>query len=509
MIDDAELLRRYVERRSEVAFTTFVAHYLPLVYGAALRRTGGDATLAQDIAQAVFTAAAQNARALRRHATVAGWLYTTTRNIAAKILRAENARRARERETELMRETATDSATFDREELRSALAPALDALNDRERAAVLLRFFEGRAFAEIGQTLRISEDAARMRVDRALEKLRQLLARRGITSTASALAALLTSEAAVNVPPGLAATLSSTAVASATSTSAASGLLSLLIAPHASTAALVGVAGMLCLNVVQQHANARLQEELTSARTEHRRLSSLHDANQRLATAALARNASAEDAAELTRLRNRVEELRRQYIAHQPLLSVGPRAIFPHTPPAERLEIMHPGGRSSPMRAWQTLLQTGRPHGPLSRDAMLDLHALLFCLEPAAHEKARAFLAALPPATRAQFPSAERLLASVFDQWLWHGDPPQRYGGGVGGDVFIKGDPHRAYSRWEITYASGTTRVDQFPFQRFADGWRYGPLTAAEVEQMLALLDPATGEPRTPNATLGPSAISR
>lgn len=496
MSADAELLRRYVEERSEPAFKLFVERHLPLVYGAALRRTGGDATLAQDVAQAVFTAAAQDARLLLRHPTVIGWLYTTTRNIAAKILRAESARRARERETELMRETTTDSAPLDRERLRSALAPALDALNEREREAVLLRFFEGRAFAEIGDALRISEDAARMRVDRALEKLHRLLARRGITSTAAALGTALASEAAVTVPAGLATAISGAAVAAGSSTGVVSGLLAFLPTSHASTAALVAIAGVLSLNLVQQRANARLQEELATLAGEQRRLSAQHASHQRLAASALAL-ASPADTAELARLRARAEELRRRYLAQQPLLTVGRRAIFPHTPPEERLEIIQPGGRSSPMRAWQTLLQTGRSHGPLSRDDMLDLHALMFCLDPSAQEKARTFLAALPPDARAKFPSVERLLAPVFSAWLWGGDAPQRYSGGVGGDVFVAGNPDRAYSRWQITYASGVTRLDQFPFQRFSDGWRYGPLTVGDVEQMLALLDPVTGQPQT------------
>ncbi len=86
-------------------------------------------------------------------------------------------------------------------------------------------------------------------------------------------------------------------------------------------------------------------------------------------------------------------------------------------------------------------------------------------------------------------------MASVFSDWLWRGDPPVRYGGNAGRDTFMANDPDHAYSQWQITYASEISRVDRFPFKRFPDGWRYGPLSGTDVEQLLALIDLATGEP--------------
>ncbi|MCX6951614.1 MAG: sigma-70 family RNA polymerase sigma factor [Verrucomicrobia bacterium] len=190
MNDDAELLRRHVDDRSEAAFAELVRRHLTLVYFAALRRTGGDRHLAEDVAQGVFTALARDAAALVQHPTLTGWLYTTTRRVAAKAVRTEQRRQAREQEAHLMSELANGpEVAADWERLRPVIDAALDELSDRDREAVLWRCWEGRAYADIGAALRVTEDAARMRVDRALERLRDVLAKRGVTSTGAALAA--------------------------------------------------------------------------------------------------------------------------------------------------------------------------------------------------------------------------------------------------------------------------------------------------------------------------------
>jgi RNA polymerase sigma factor (sigma-70 family) len=215
MIDDAELLRRYVETRAEPAFEALVERHLKLVYFTALRRVNGNAALAEDIAQQVFTAAAREAEGLMRHATVTGWLYTTTRNLAAKAVRAENVRKRHAQALEIhFMQTNAGEPAIDLERLRPVIDETLEALNPREREAVLLRFFEGRAFGEIGAALKISEDAARMRVERALDKLQVLLKRRGVTSTAGALALTLAQQATLASPAGLAASVAGAAVAS-------------------------------------------------------------------------------------------------------------------------------------------------------------------------------------------------------------------------------------------------------------------------------------------------------
>lgn len=138
MIDDAQLLRRYVESRSEAAFTEFVGRHLNLVYFATLRRANENAALAKDITQYVFTAAAREAASLMHHATVAGWLYTTTRNAAAKTIRSEQIRQRHEEELNLMGETRAEPP-IDWDRLRPVIDESLDALNARGGAAALFR----------------------------------------------------------------------------------------------------------------------------------------------------------------------------------------------------------------------------------------------------------------------------------------------------------------------------------------------------------------------------------
>src|SRR5687767_7919009 len=200
MTDDAELLRSYAEARDEAAFTEFVRRHLGLVYFAALRRSGGNSTLAEEVAQYVFTETARRATTLAGHGAVTGWLYTTTRNATVMAVRKERSRQKREQEASHMRELESNEPALDRDTLRPLIDEALDALPEREREAVLLRFFEGQPFAKVGSTLRISEDAARMRVERALEKLRGRLARRGLTSTDATLAAALAAHGVMALP---------------------------------------------------------------------------------------------------------------------------------------------------------------------------------------------------------------------------------------------------------------------------------------------------------------------
>jgi len=208
VLNDSELLHHYSADHSEDAFGALVQRYLNLVYFAALRRTNGDAPLAQDVTQQVFAALAGHAAALQHHTVLTGWLYVTTRHAAANAMRTEQRRLHREKEALDMQETSTSpDQSPDWDQLCPQLDHALDALNEPDRMAVLLRFFENRPFAEIGAALRVSEDAARVRVARALDKLRAVLVRRGITSTAAALAVVLANQSVFAAPPSLAASV--------------------------------------------------------------------------------------------------------------------------------------------------------------------------------------------------------------------------------------------------------------------------------------------------------------
>ena len=96
MNDDAELLCRYANEGSESAFAELVRRHVDLVYGAALRRTGGDPHRAADVAQQVFTTLARGARKLSHHALLPAWLHTATRNAALNLMISEKRRQTRE-----------------------------------------------------------------------------------------------------------------------------------------------------------------------------------------------------------------------------------------------------------------------------------------------------------------------------------------------------------------------------------------------------------------------------
>jgi RNA polymerase sigma factor (sigma-70 family) len=214
MQEDAELLGRYATEKSEEAFAEFAQRQVDLVYSAALRLTQGDAESAKDITQQVFTEAARNASHLARHPAVVGWLYTTTRWIAWRTNRTEQRRKAREQEANTMDEILHDDAPPpDWGQLRPVLEDAMHELGEPDRHAILLRFFQNKTLSQVGQVLHLTENAARMRVDRALDRLRGKLARRGITTTAAALAAMVSAQAVQAAPTGFAATLSAAAIA--------------------------------------------------------------------------------------------------------------------------------------------------------------------------------------------------------------------------------------------------------------------------------------------------------
>jgi RNA polymerase sigma factor (sigma-70 family) len=219
-----ELLQRYVACRSEQAFADLVAQHIDLVYSAALRQVNGDAATAQDVTQAVFTDLAHKAPRLTRHTSLTGWLYTSTRFLASKARRADQRRRAREQEAhtmnQLLHPTDPDPSWDD---LRPVIDDVMHELSGSDREAVLMRYFERRPLAEIGIRLGLTENAARMRVERALDKLRDALARRGVTSTLSVLALVLCERAVSAAPAGL--TLQVAHTATATAAAGAGGLL--------------------------------------------------------------------------------------------------------------------------------------------------------------------------------------------------------------------------------------------------------------------------------------------
>ena len=268
MTEDTELLSRYADTRSEQAFAELVRRHVNLVHSVALRQVNGDSHLAQDVVQLVFSDLAKKAPVLRRQRVLAGWLFVATRFAAAKLVRSERRRKAREQEAQTMNEFVNDPASAPAwEQVRTVLDEAMGELDETDREAILLRFFENRGYADLGERLQLSENSARMRVERALDKLHGLLARRRVTSTTGALAVVLANQAVTAAPVGLAASVTG-AVLTVTAAAAGVGTVATFMSMTKLQAGIIGalvVAGTSGL-VLQQQANTRLARELGGLR---------------------------------------------------------------------------------------------------------------------------------------------------------------------------------------------------------------------------------------------------
>ena len=269
MNDDSDLLRRYVHEGSESAFTELVHRYLDLVHGAAVRRLNGDVHLAADVAQHVFTALAHHARALTTHPALAAWLHRATRNAALTLMKNEHRRRTRE--TRVALDAAAHCEPLPEwERLRPLLDAAIDELTEPDRTAVVLRFLHRSGYRQIAVTLRVTEDAARMRTERALEKLRRALVRRGVTSSTTALGLVLGQQALSAAPAGLAATISSAALAAPAGGAA---VLSTLLMTKLTTPLISGAAAALVTAIAwTATAPGVSADELHALQAENKRL---------------------------------------------------------------------------------------------------------------------------------------------------------------------------------------------------------------------------------------------
>src|SRR5450759_3631999 len=210
-LSDQQLLRDYTGRRSEAAFAELVRRHVDFVYSAALRMVR-DAHLAEDVTQSAFVALAQNARQLTDRPVLSGWLHRTAQNLAANAVRYAVRRRAREQEAAAMNELLSAEPDAVWEHIAPHLDAALGELSEPDRDALLLRYFERKSAREIALTLGVSDEAAQKRVSRAVERLREFFAKRGVTVGAHGLVVVISANAVQAAPVGLAGTISSAAV---------------------------------------------------------------------------------------------------------------------------------------------------------------------------------------------------------------------------------------------------------------------------------------------------------
>jgi RNA polymerase sigma factor (sigma-70 family) len=456
MSDDVELLHRYAAEGAEGAFRELVQRRFGLVYAVALRQVGGDEHLARDVAQRVFVELARRASTLSRRKVVSGWLYQTARFTAIDVVRAERRRSAREQEAQRMNELSTEvPSDTDWKKLRPVLDKALSSINERDRDAVMARVCEERSFSEIGRAFGLSEDAARMRVDRALEKLRRHLSRQGVTSTTAGLTLALANQAIVTVPAGLATSITDAALVGATS----GGGLAAGLAFMSMTKFQAGLIGALVLSsavgfVWQHHTRAQLRDELAALRLQSREASRLREENRRLASAAVAAPA---DPGELSHWQHETASLR-QRVAEAKNAAAQETAL-----PAGMVAIaaLSNAGFATPGAAFESLIWAKE---------RVDLNVLdqALVLEPEGQAKLAAAFEKMSESVRATLPDVttpEQLVALSF------GLSEPLVGVQVVGARPVGADEVVLSTRQAMEI--GRAKTIELRFRRTTDGWRW------------------------------------
>ncbi len=212
MTPDTQLLRDYSAAKSQDAFTELVRRHVDLVYSAALRQVRSP-QLAEEISQSVFTDLARAADKLQPDTLLTAWLYQVARRTAIDVIRRESRRQARER---LAVEMAAMNTAIDWTHIAPLLEDAMEALDETDRAAILLRYFENKSLREVGQSLGTSDDAAQKRVSRAVERLREFFSKRGVAVGASGLVVLISANAVHAAPIAFVPTISTAVLAATT-----------------------------------------------------------------------------------------------------------------------------------------------------------------------------------------------------------------------------------------------------------------------------------------------------
>jgi len=268
MADDMELVREFATRQSDAAFETLVSRHINLVYSVALRQVR-DPHLAQEVAQAVFIILARKAKSLGPDTILSGWLYHAAQYASADALKSQRRRQHREQEA-YMQSILNEPES----EAWMQIAPLLDAamlrLGEKDRNAIVLRFFENKNLREVGAALGASEDSARVRINRALEKLRKFFSKRGVMLSATVIATAVSANSVQAAPVGLAATISAAAVKSsavaASTLTIVKGALKIMAWTKVKTAIVVGAGVLLAIGtatVVVEKGLTRMNSILT------------------------------------------------------------------------------------------------------------------------------------------------------------------------------------------------------------------------------------------------------
>ena len=326
-LDDNALLREFAARGSESAFAALVARHVDKVFSVALRHTRNPHA-AEEITQTVFVILARKAGTLGKNVILSGWLYQTARLTAVTTIRSDIRRG--QREQEVLMQNACDETTADPwPHIAPLLDDAMAGLSETDRHAVVLRYFDGKSLKEVAAALGGSEDAAKMRVSRAVEKLRAFFTKRGVTLSTVGLTTAIAANSVQSAPLGLAAAvtaaahsgtaLTTSAVLAATKTMAMTTLQKALVTV---TVAVLAGAG---IYEARQAAQLRgqiqtLQQKQVPLAEQVQQLQKEHDlAANRVAGLTEEIAANRTNNLELLRLRNEVTLLKRQPVAQSPM----------------------------------------------------------------------------------------------------------------------------------------------------------------------------------------------
>lgn len=257
----------------------------------------------------VFIDLARKAASLARHPVLPAWLHRSSHLIALELRRKDGRRQKYERAAgDAAASEMQGEAIIAWEEVRPVLDDAIDRLEERDRQAILLRYFANRPFGEVGEQLKLSENAARMRVERALGKLHALLTQRGITSSSAALALALSGNAVGAAPAGVA--IASTSAAMAVTSGTGLALIAFMSTTKfpLTLAAAVLASGALIVGVRNQTA-ARDNIETSELFTLNQEIPNLKAQNRSLSVAASQASELQNDDANITILQGQVADL--------------------------------------------------------------------------------------------------------------------------------------------------------------------------------------------------------
>jgi RNA polymerase sigma factor (sigma-70 family) len=209
--DDIALLKEYADGHSEAAFAVLVERYVHLVYSTALRQTGNPSH-AEEITQAVFIILTQKAKSLGPKTILSGWLYQTARLTAANFLRSEIRRQQREQEA-YMESLLNEPTSNVWQQIAPLLDTAMGHLSENDRNIVVLRFFQNKSAAEIGDALGIDSSTAQKRITRAVGRLRNFFAKRRVAHPAELITGAISTHSVQTAPAFLAKSVTAAALA--------------------------------------------------------------------------------------------------------------------------------------------------------------------------------------------------------------------------------------------------------------------------------------------------------